>query len=177
MIEIGDQMTLELWLKADKPAWAIIAGVSKSGSNSYVTAWHPDPRIDFNLWNGNKETWPFHSAAKLTIKDWYHVGCVYDGSEAIIYVNGKIDNKKKFEGELKHNGANFWMGARKSDGLPYFGLVDKLRLYKWGLSQAEVKKNMDAEGLAVRPDQMLALTWGKIKMAKYDVIFQSIVKG
>jgi len=36
---------------------------------------------------------------------------------------------------------------------------------------------MDAEELAVQPDQMLALTWGKIKMAKYDVIFQSIVKG
>ena len=144
----------------------IIAGVSKSGSNSYVTAWHPDPRIDFNLWNGNKETWPFHSAAKLTIKDWYHVACVYDGSEAIIYVNGKIDNKKKFEGELKHNGANFWMGARKSDGLPYFGLVDELRLYKRGLSQAEVKKNMDAEGLTVQPAQKLALTWGKVKMAK-----------
>ena len=166
LIEIGDQMTLELWLKADKPGWAIIAGVSKSGSNSYVTAWHPDPRIDFNLWNGNKETWPFHSAAKLTIKDWYHVACVYDGSEAIIYVNGKIDNKKKFEGELKHNGVNFWMGARKSDGLPYFGLVDELRLYKRGLSQAEVKKNMVAEGLAVQPAQKLALTWGKMKVAK-----------
>lgn len=53
----------------------------------------------------------------LTVKDWYHVACVYDGSEAIIYANGKIDNKKKFEGEPKHNGANFWMGARKSDGL------------------------------------------------------------
>jgi hypothetical protein len=58
-----------------------------------------------------------------------------------------------------------------------FGLVDELRLYKRGLSRAEVKKNMDAEELAVQPDQMLALTWGKIKMAKYDVIFQSIVKG
>ena len=53
----------------------------------------------------------------LTVKGWYHVACVYDGSEAIIYANGKIDNKKKFEGEPKHNGANFWMGARKSDGL------------------------------------------------------------
>ncbi len=63
-------------------------------------------------------------------------------------------------------GANFWMGARKSDGLPYFGLVDELRLYKRGLSQAEVKKNMDAEGLTVQPAQKLALTWGKVKMAK-----------
>ena len=102
----------------------------------------------------------------LTVKDWYHVACVYDGSEAIIYANGKIDNKKKFEGEPKHNGANFWMGARKSDGLPYFGLVDELRLYKRGLSQAEVKKNMGAEGLAVQPAQKLALTWGKMKVAK-----------
>ena len=164
LIEIGDQMTLELWLKADKPGWAIIAGISKSGGNTYVTAWHPDPRIDFNLWNGSKETWPFHSKAKLTVKEWHHVACVYNGSEARIYINGKLDNTKKFEGKLKHNTANFWIGARKSDGLPYFGLIDELRLYKRGLSQAEVEQNMNATAVtAVDPANKLAAVWVNIK--------------
>ena len=58
------------------------------------------------------------------------------------------------------------MGARKSDGLPYNGLLDELRLYNRGLSQEEIENNRDAEGLAVQPAQKLALTWGTIKVSR-----------
>ena len=58
------------------------------------------------------------------------------------------------------------MGARKSDGLPYHGLLDELRLYNRGLTQEEVENNLDAVGLAVEPTQKLALTWGMIKISK-----------
>ena len=58
------------------------------------------------------------------------------------------------------------MGARKSDGLPYNGLLDELRLYNRGLSQEEIENNLEAEGLAVQPAQKLALTWGTIKVSR-----------
>ena len=58
LTEIGDQMTLEMWIKPEKAGWAIIAGISRSGNNSYVIAWSDQTRIDFNLWNGALETWP-----------------------------------------------------------------------------------------------------------------------
>ena len=166
LIDIGDQITLEMWIKPEKAGWAIIVGVSRSGSNTYVIAWSDQTRLDFNIWNGALETWPFHSLAQLDLNKWYHVAGVYDGSEAIIYINGELDSKKKFEGVLKHNGENFWMGARKSDGLPYHGILDELRIYNRGLSQAEIEQNLDAEGLAVQPTQKLALTWGTIKVSK-----------
>ena len=164
--EIGDQMTLEMWIKPEKPGWAILAGISRSGNNSYVVAWSDQTRIDFNIWNGALETWPFHSLAQPDVNKWHHVAGVYDGSKAIIYINGEEDSNKKFEGALKHNGENFWMGARKSDGLPFNGLIDELRLYNRGLSQAEIEQNLDAVGLAVEPAQKLALTWGSLKVAK-----------
>ena len=166
LIDIGDQLTLEMWIKPEKPGWAIIAGISRSGNNSYVVAWSDQTRVDFNLWNGALETWPFHSVGQPEVGKWHHVAGVYDGSEAIIYINGEVDNEKKFEGAIKHNGENFWMGARKSDGLPYNGLLDELRLYNRGLSQAEIENNRDAVGLAVEPAQKLALTWGTIKVSE-----------
>ncbi len=166
LTDIGDQITLEMWIKPDKPGWAIIAGISRSGNNSYVIAWSDQTRVDFNLWNGALETWPFHSVGQPDVGKWHHVAGVYDGSEAIIYINGEVDNEKKFEGVLKHNGENFWMGARKSDGLPYHGILDELRLYNRGLSQAEIENNLEAEGLAVDPTQKLALTWGAMKVLK-----------
>ena len=164
LIDVGDQMTLEMWIKPEKNGWAIIAGVSKSGSNTYVIAWSNETRVDFNIWNGAVETWPLHSIAQLALNKWHHVAGVYDGAEAVIYINGELDSKKKFEGVLKHNGENFWMGARKSDEIPYHGLLDELRLYNRGLSQAEIENNFDAVGLAVEPTQKLALTWGMIKV-------------
>ncbi len=166
LTDIGDQMTLEMWIKPEKAGWAIIAGISRSGNNSYVIAWSDQTRVDFNLWNGALETWPFHSQAQPALDKWHHVAGVYDGSEAIIYIDGKEDSKKKFEGVLKHNGENFWMGARKADGLAFNGLLDELRLYNRGLSQAEIEQNRDAVGLAVEPTQKLALTWGMIKISK-----------
>ena len=166
LTDIGDQMTLEMWIKPEKAGWAIIAGISRSGNNSYVVAWSDQNRVDFNIWNGALETWPFHSLAQLDLDKWYHIAGVYDSSEAIIYINGEEDSKKKFEGVLKHNSENFWMGARKSDGLPFSGLLDELRLYNRGLSQEEIENNLDAVGLAVEPTQKLALTWGTIKVSK-----------
>ena len=166
LTDIGDQITLEVWIKPEKPGWAIFAGISRSGNNSYVIAWSDQTRVDFNLWNGALETWPFHSVGQPDVGKWHHIAGVYDGSVAIIYVNGEVDNEKKFEGVLKHNGENFWMGARKSDGLPYNGLLDELRLYNRGLSQEEIENNLDAEGLAVEPTQKLALTWGGIKVSR-----------
>lgn len=166
LTNIGDQITLEMWIKPEKAGWAIIAGVSKSGSNTYVIAWSDQSRIDFNIWNGAVETWPFHSLAQVALDKWHHITCVYDGAEAIIYINGELDSKKEFNGVLEYNGENFWMGARKVGGLPFNGLLDELRIYNRGLSQAEIKNNQDAVGLAVEPAQKLALTWGTIKVFK-----------
>jgi len=166
LTDIGDQITLEAWIKPEKPGWAIFAGISRSGNNSYVIAWSDQTRVDFNLWNGALETWPFHSVEQLDVGKWHHIAGVYDGSEAIIYINGEVDNEKKVDGVLKHNGENCWMGARKSDGLPYHGILDELRLYNRVLNQAEIEQNLESEGLAVEPAQKLALTWGAIKVSK-----------
>ena len=164
--EIGNQLTIEMWIKPEKAGWAIFAGISMSGSNTYVIAWSDQARVDFNIWNGAVETWPFHSIAQPALNEWHHIACVYDGSEAIIYINGELDSKKDFEGDLKHNGENFWMGARKVGGLQYNGLIDELRIYNRGLSQDEIKNNLDATGLAVEPNNKLPLTWGIIKEEK-----------
>ncbi len=168
LTEFGAQITLEMWIKPEKPGWAIIAGLSRSGSNTYVIAWSDRNQVDFNIWNGAVETWPFQSVAQLDVGKWHHIAGVYDGAEAIIYINGEEDSKKEFEGALKDNGENFWMGDRKA-GLPFNGLLDELRIYNRGLSQAEIKNNLDAVGLAVvEPTQKLTLTWGAIKVSKSD---------
>jgi hypothetical protein len=163
---IKDQLTLELWINADPahPArWSILIGISKSGVNTYVIGFTDQKKVDCNLWNGTLETWPYFSNGVLSTGKWHHIATVYDGKEAKIYIDGALDNTKKFSGDVKQNGENFWIGARKSDGLHFMGLIDEARFYNRALSVAEVEENMNAQGLAVAPARKLALTWGGVK--------------
>ena len=162
---IGNQVTLEAWIKPAGVGWGIIAGVSRSGNNTYDLAFSPEQLIDWCLWNGNKETWPFHSQSQLNLDEWHHIIGFYNGSEVRIYINGVVDNKQEFSGELQHNGENFLIGTRTSDNLHFNGVIDEVRIYNRALSDGEIIKNMNSKGLTVDFKKRLTLTWGAIKLA------------
>ena len=59
------------------------------------------------------------------------------------------------------------IGSRSSDfGRPVDGWIDEVLIYNRGLSPKEVQQNFDSEGLAVRPQKKLAVTWGKLKASR-----------
>ena len=165
LTSIGSQVTVEAWIKPNDVGWGIIAGVSRSASNTYDLAFSPDRLIDWCLWNGDVETWPFHSKSQLNLGEWHHITGFYDSSKVRIYINGVIDNEQGFNGELKHNGENFLIGTRTSDNLYFKGIIDEVRVYNRALSEAEISRNMNSHGLAVvTPDKKLAFTWGRLKI-------------
>jgi len=163
LTSIGNQVTMEAWIKPNGVGWGIISGVSRSGNNTYDLAFSPDRLIDWCLWNGNKETWPFHSKSQLNLDEWHHITGFYNGSEVRIYINGVVDNTQGFDGELKHNGENFLIGTRTSDNLHFKGVIDEVRVYNRALSEAEITRNMNSTGLAVDFKGKLSLSWGEIK--------------
>ena len=81
------------------------------------------------------------TAAKLELEvsKWHHVAWVFPGVN--IYINGESSNSGHWD-IMKYNGEAFWMGARKSDGLPYHGLLDELRLYNRALSRTGNSKQL-----------------------------------
>ena len=76
-----------------------------------------------------------------------------------------MDSVKAFNGDLKHNGQEFWIGGRASlANLFINATIDEVRVYKRALSDAEIKQNFGANGLAVEPDGKLATAWGLLKL-------------
>lgn len=80
------------------------------------------------------------STITLNIGQWYHVVCVYDGTAARLYVNGKLHDSANVTGTLTSNGVfnigSDWSGS----GQNYAGYINDASLWTRGLSAAEVEE-------------------------------------
>ena len=161
LTNIGGRMTLEMWIKPEKAGWSVLAGIQ----NFYVLALSDQMRVVPILWEGAFETWAwlFHSSKlELEVSKWHHVAWVFPGVN--IYINGESSNSGHWD-IMKYNGEAFWMGARKSDGLPYHGLLDELRLYNRALSRTEIQNNFFELGGRL----------GRVSKRSYDVNSDGVV--
>jgi len=73
---------------------------------------------------------------------WYHVGCVYDGSNLISYLDGVPQDSVSASGNLASTAYPFLIGT--TNGISgtqnnFQGLIDDARIYNYGLTPAQVR--------------------------------------
>ena len=120
---------------------------------------------------------------------WHHIAAIYDGSDQLVYVDGKVVGKKTI-GDVKlftdPNGSPMVIGCRPPNmDRTFNGVVDDIRMYNVGLSAQEVWelyawKGKDSSmaalpepsdrGTDLTPSQILSWTAGK-DAAKHNVYF------
>ncbi len=157
----GGGMTLEMWIKPEKPGWSVLAGIQ----DFYMLALSDEMRVVPILWEGAFETWAWlfdSNKLELEVGKWHHVAWVFPGVN--IYINGKSSHEGHWE-VPEYNREAFWMGARKSDGMPYHGLLDELRLYNRELSRTEIQNNFFELGGRL----------GRVSKRSYDVNSDGVV--
>ncbi len=109
----------------------------------------------------------------LNLDEWTHIAVTWDGSENSegleIYVNG-IDtpftpnDAGQFD-NMSSGPSSLDIGRRGDEKIYFNGIMDEICIYDRALSEAEVKQNLNARGLAaVGPDMKLPFTWGQIKV-------------
>jgi hypothetical protein len=64
------------------------------------------------------------SASALTLSTWYHVACVYDGTDARIYLNGYLNNVVAGAGAIHTKTYPCVIGARADGSTPWTGRAD-----------------------------------------------------
>ncbi|HHZ92616.1 TPA: LamG domain-containing protein [Candidatus Poribacteria bacterium] len=104
----------------------------------------------------------------IPTEEWIHLMGVWDGKTAKYYENGELKGDYSFPGTIEGGNLTLGIGDR-SDGCncdTIQGVVDEVRIYERALSEAEVKQNYRAEGLAVMNLDKLSLTWGGIKSSR-----------
>ena len=119
------------------------------------------PKIDFN------------SVGDVVDGKWHHVLFIADRSDATrIYIDGKLDAEGgPSEGTDVTTESPLFIGASVRIGETtrrYFeGLIDEVGIYNRVLTDNEILRNYNSQGLAVSPQEKLAVTWGEIKVLRY----------
>lgn len=169
-----DEITLECWVKirALDDSWNRIISLDDQPTNSKVVTLYyddDDNQHGFFVKVGNKATVAGEHLIQedIPLNEWIHIAGTYDGSRVEYYVNGDLAiNHTVAGGKIAKGGLLLGIGDR-SDGVnadAIQGYIDEFRVYDRALRAAEIKNNMNAEGLDVSPtSKHLSVTWGEIK--------------
>ena len=152
-LPIGDQMTLEFWLKPEghNPV---------RRSSSYICASHSSVfYVGFNA-HSNRVTGRLTTDAgivKLTgerdsieLGAWHHVALVYYGTEVILYVDGEVTARESIGGMIAlQPKLSFGIGTWHQTNQAYYGSLDELRLLNWALSPDDIAVRIERASYAL----------------------------
>ena len=141
----GSQITLEAWIKPNafsgqqgivgKWIFAPNAGYSMTSVDNGVVHFNLNTNINNNVVSGT---------GVLTANVWNHVVGSYDGSNAVIYVNGVAVKTQAVTGNIQNSVATVFVGYYEGTNKYFNGLIDEVRIYNRALSAAEILAHYQA---------------------------------
>jgi len=137
-------ITIEAWIKTTQATTGDIVG--RIGPNSpwpgyilgigYATAGVP------NCWVGDVTNAYLHGASTVNDGNWHHIACVYDGTTAILYVDGSLDSVGARTNGLNETSVPLGIGHLSGIAGRYFdGDIDDVRIYNYARSQSQMAQN------------------------------------
>lgn len=139
------QITLAAWIKPTvsqySPVLEFSADAFHYGPHLWVTQ---QGGIYMNFWGSPGNDRVVQTAPGVVpAAAWTHVACTYDGSKALVYVNGQAAGAEQWPGLKLEVGYPFYVGARKGWGhgnAVFGGSVDEVVVYDRALSADELRQ-------------------------------------
>jgi hypothetical protein len=139
-LNITGNITIEAWVKPDVAgaSWPMI--VTKGTVNTGYLLFFDAGRIHLRL-KLSPDTGVVGST-NLAANTWHHVVGVYDGTNAIVYVNGVQDGISKVGSITSTSNTNsLGIGGRESNF--FKGQIDEVRIWNVARTQSDVQANMN----------------------------------
>jgi len=168
--ELTHPMTVSAWVNPDiLGGWRNIVEMDRTSAtkvNGWKMGFHDSRAIVWTTY-GVKD---FISTTPIETGKWTHVASTWDGSQAIVYVNGKPDAPIPGGGVINVTDTadipSLDLGWRRSSSASFYqGGMDEVSIFKRVLSEKEINSLMSGVGnmLAVEPNEKLSVTWGHVK--------------
>ncbi|RKU19754.1 hypothetical protein C6503_07520 [Candidatus Poribacteria bacterium] len=167
-LDLVEGLTVEMWLYLE--AWSTAGGTGATKETTYKVGPRSDKKVLIRM-TTDKHAWGAAVAAGKTdmpLKKWTHIAGTYDAKsgDAKIYIDGVLDGEGKIGGNISPNNDVLWLGRGAGPFLQ--GRMDEVRISNIARSEQEIQElmNKGIEGvLAVKPQDKLTTTWGKLKTA------------
>ena len=137
-----DAVSMSIWVKLDQLPSQMIDGfgpIYDSDEDYYILYLDKNnEELRFKVKDDNGLTArPGIAESELTLNQWIHIAAVYNGKEAMIFLNGELmdSNTTSGIGEL---GTNQSAELGRNDGNYFKGSIDEFRIYDRPLSYQEV---------------------------------------
>jgi hypothetical protein len=128
-------LTLSSWVNVtgngDTGTYKRIVGYGQHATgNKEITSYYYNDKIGCNTYNEDL-------SATISLNQWYHVICTYDGTNMSLYINGQLNATKTFT--LNIVLGNFRIGTNPTSGNEYFqGIIDEVAIYNRSLNSTEI---------------------------------------
>jgi len=159
---ITDAVTLTAWVQARGdfayPDWSGI--IMRGGPNIDTFAFYyngPSQQLGFKTTGCTPEWYATgaNTAPALFDGDWHHVAATYDGKIKIVYLDAVVVGTIATTGRIETSNGRLFLGAGR-DLNPtthhLCGRIDDARLYKRGLSAADIKELVPPKVQARKPE-------------------------
>lgn len=137
-------LTVALWAKWNGPSdqWQGLIGKRDAWAANDMM-WHVEVNHDNNtIGFARTDVYPNSGGATLPKGQWAHVAVVFDGTNAIFYLNGVETGRGAFSFGFDTESALHFGSDDPNGGNAFNGALDEIRLYDTALSAAEVKALM-----------------------------------
>ena len=165
-LDLVEGLTVEMWMYLE--AWSTAGGTGATKETTYKVGPRSDKKVLIRMTTDEKAWGAAVVAGKtdVPLRKWVHIAGTYDGKsgEGKIYIDGVLDGEGKIGGNITPNDDVLWLGRGAGPFLE--GRMDEVRISNIARSEAEIQElmNKGIEGvLAVKPQDKLATTWGKLK--------------
>jgi len=164
-VNVGDEITIASWLKATNYGTYRTVMSNTDGAGYALTVEDGMPTAWVHV-GGDY----LHVTGKtvLATDEWFHLALTFDGSDAIIYLDGKEDGKGTKEGDITISASDFFIGAEPSgqnidNSYPaWHGTLDEFYFYNRALTGDEINL-LIKQASSVYSKDKLAVNWATLK--------------
>jgi len=161
-LAITKSLTMEVWVYPQSIGDYRNVRGQKDPHTYYLSIHQGKPSVWIGSGGAGGRTWN-SAKSSIPLNKWSHVAAVYEfNKELRFYIDGKLDQTHKLEGEIPTSQADHWFGNRLDGPWPYKGMLDEFVIYNRVLTEAEIQQDMN-QVLSVSPLDKAATTWGMLK--------------
>ncbi len=139
--QLNTSISISAWINAQSlKAWGTI--IDCRTNTDAGLGIEINEKLSFTTSEGNSYSL-LYSKNSLSINNWIHVVIVYNGSQKLIYLNGKLDNSESYKKILLPTTEPFIIGDRgvlpSGPGNYFAGKIDDIGVWNRALNDEEIK--------------------------------------